>query len=171
MDEPEAVLPQLAHVGLQTYLTAGPKEMWAWKIKKGATAPEAAGVIHTDFQRGFIKAEVVSFADLDHYGSTVRYWRHVLEAADAAGQRMCPPAVRISHVIEGMDGLRRNHRGIRWRRPWLSSRLAPESVAVVAVGDRLVAARHDATRVAVVGLVANHWPQAGDECNELRDGQ
>ena len=51
-------------LGLQTYLTAGPKESRAWTIKKGATAPQAAGVIHTDFERGFIKAEVVSFADL-----------------------------------------------------------------------------------------------------------
>jgi ribosome-binding ATPase len=51
-------------LGLQTYLTAGPKETRAWTIPKGATAPEAAGVIHTDFQRGFIKAEIVSFDDL-----------------------------------------------------------------------------------------------------------
>ena len=56
-------------LGLQTYLTAGPKEARAWTIRKGATAPEAAGVIHTDFQRGFIKAEVVSFADLVSAGS------------------------------------------------------------------------------------------------------
>ena len=47
-------------LGLQTYLTAGPKESRAWTVRKGATAPEAAGVIHTDFQRGFIKAEIVS---------------------------------------------------------------------------------------------------------------
>ncbi len=51
-------------LGLQTYLTAGPKEARAWTIKKGATAPEAAGVIHTDFQKGFIKAEIVSYDDL-----------------------------------------------------------------------------------------------------------
>ena len=56
-------------LGLQTYLTAGPKETRAWTIPKGATAPEAAGVIHTDFQRGFIKAEVVSFDDLMELGS------------------------------------------------------------------------------------------------------
>ncbi|WP_330259612.1 redox-regulated ATPase YchF [Streptomyces murinus] len=56
-------------LGLQTYLTAGPKESRAWTIKKGATAPEAAGVIHTDFQKGFIKAEVISFADLLTTGS------------------------------------------------------------------------------------------------------
>ena len=56
-------------LGLQTYLTAGPKETRAWTINKGATAPEAAGVIHTDFQRGFIKAEVVSFDDLVGLGS------------------------------------------------------------------------------------------------------
>ncbi|MCH0567426.1 MULTISPECIES: redox-regulated ATPase YchF [unclassified Streptomyces] len=56
-------------LGLQTYLTAGPKESRAWTIKKGATAPEAAGVIHTDFQKGFIKAEVISFGDLVDSGS------------------------------------------------------------------------------------------------------
>ncbi len=56
-------------LGLQTYLTAGPKEARAWTIPKNATAPEAAGVIHTDFQKGFIKAEVVSFDDLVAAGS------------------------------------------------------------------------------------------------------
>ena len=72
MDEPG--LDHLARVafdtlGLQTYLTAGPKESRAWTIPKGATAPEAAGVIHTDFQKGFIKAEIVSFDDLVAAGS------------------------------------------------------------------------------------------------------
>ncbi|MFE3173779.1 redox-regulated ATPase YchF [Amycolatopsis sp. NPDC059090] len=56
-------------LGLQTYLTAGPKESRAWTIPQGATAPQAAGVIHTDFERGFIKAEIVSFADLVEAGS------------------------------------------------------------------------------------------------------
>jgi len=56
-------------LGLQTYLTAGPKEARAWTVPVGATAPEAAGVIHTDFQRGFIKAEIVSFDDLVAAGS------------------------------------------------------------------------------------------------------
>jgi GTP-binding protein YchF len=56
-------------LGLQTYLTAGPKEARAWTIPVGATAPEAAGVIHTDFQKGFIKAEIVSFDDLVSCGS------------------------------------------------------------------------------------------------------
>jgi len=56
-------------LGLQTYLTAGPKEARAWTIHKGDTAPMAAGVIHTDFQKGFIKAEIVSFADLITCGS------------------------------------------------------------------------------------------------------
>jgi len=65
-------------LGLQTYLTAGPKESRAWTIRKGATAPEAAGVIHTDFQRGFIKAEVVSYDDLVDAGS--------MNAAKAAGR-------------------------------------------------------------------------------------
>ena len=67
-----------ATLGLQTYLTAGPKEARAWTINTGATAPEAAGVIHTDFQRGFIKAEVVSFDDLVAAGS--------MAAAKAAGK-------------------------------------------------------------------------------------
>ncbi|TDD44965.1 redox-regulated ATPase YchF [Kribbella antibiotica] len=58
-------------LGLQTYLTAGPKEARAWTIKVGATAPEAAGVIHTDFQRGFIKAEIVSYQDLLDAGTLV----------------------------------------------------------------------------------------------------
>ncbi|HET8994532.1 MULTISPECIES: redox-regulated ATPase YchF [unclassified Rhodococcus (in: high G+C Gram-positive bacteria)] len=70
----EAGLDSLARVGfhtlgLQTYLTAGPKEARAWTIPQGATAPQAAGVIHSDFERGFIKAEIVSFADLDAAGS------------------------------------------------------------------------------------------------------
>ena len=56
-------------LGLQTYLTAGPKEARAWTIHKGDAAPAAAGVIHTDFQKGFIKAEVISFDDLVAAGS------------------------------------------------------------------------------------------------------
>ncbi|HKA67535.1 MAG TPA: redox-regulated ATPase YchF [Actinomycetes bacterium] len=56
-------------LGLQTFLTAGPKQARAWTIRQGATAPEAAGVIHTDFQRGFIKAEVVSYDELVAAGS------------------------------------------------------------------------------------------------------
>src|SRR3954466_1571860 len=70
----ESGLDQLARVGfhtlgLQTYLTAGPKEARAWTIRRGWTPPQAAGVIHTDFQKGFIKAEVVSFDDLVETGS------------------------------------------------------------------------------------------------------
>ncbi|PRQ12260.1 redox-regulated ATPase YchF [Corynebacterium sp. 13CS0277] len=60
-----------ATLGLQTYLTAGPKEARAWTIHQGDTAPQAAGVIHTDFERGFIKAEIVSFDDLVAAGSMV----------------------------------------------------------------------------------------------------
>jgi hypothetical protein len=70
----ESGLDQLARIGfdtlgLQTYLTAGPKETRAWTIPKGAKAPQAAGVIHTDFEKGFIKAEVIGFADLVETGS------------------------------------------------------------------------------------------------------
>jgi GTP-binding protein YchF len=67
-----------AALGLATFLTAGPKETRAWTIRAGVTAPEAAGVIHSDFQRGFIKAEVVSYQDLAEAGS--------LAAARAAGK-------------------------------------------------------------------------------------
>ncbi len=59
-------------LGLQTYLTAGPKESRAWTVRQGATAPEAAGVIHTDFQKGFIKAEIVSYDDLMSAGSMLK---------------------------------------------------------------------------------------------------
>ena len=56
-------------LGLQSYFTAGEKEIRAWTIRKGAFAPEAAGVIHTDFEKGFIRAQVYSVADLEQYGS------------------------------------------------------------------------------------------------------
>ena len=74
LGQDESGLDQLARIGfetlgLQTYLTAGPKESRAWTIRKGWKAPQAAGVIHTDFEKGFIKAEVVSFKDLDTSGS------------------------------------------------------------------------------------------------------
>ena len=83
MGQTESGLDQLARIGfdtlgLQTFLTTGPKESRAWTIRKGATAPQAAGVIHTDFERGFIKAEVVSYDDLVEAGS--------LQAARAAGK-------------------------------------------------------------------------------------
>jgi GTP-binding protein YchF len=74
MGQEESGLDVLARVGfatlgLQTFLTAGPKESRAWTIKRGATAPQAAGVIHTDFERGFIKAEVIWWEDLIKLGS------------------------------------------------------------------------------------------------------
>ena len=98
----EPGLAQLARagfraLGLQTFLTAGPKETRAWEIRAGATAPEAAGVIHTDFQRGFIKAEVVSYGDLIAAGSLV--------AARAAGK------VRI----EGKDYIMRDGDVVEFR--------------------------------------------------------
>jgi ribosome-binding ATPase len=98
----EPGLDQLARagfraLGLQTFLTAGPKETRAWTIRIGATAPEAAGVIHTDFQRGFIKAEIVSYDDLIAAGS--------LTAARAAGK------VRI----EGKDYVMRDGDVVEFR--------------------------------------------------------
>ena len=98
----EPGLAQLARagfraLGLQTFLTAGPKETRAWEIKAGATAPEAAGVIHSDFQRGFIKAEVVSYDDLIAAGS--------LPAARAAGKAR----------IEGKDYVMRDGDVVEFR--------------------------------------------------------
>jgi len=72
----ETGLLQLIHaaydiLGLQSYLTAGPKEVRAWTIKKGCTAPQAAGVIHTDFEKGFIAAQIVDYDDLTSAGSEI----------------------------------------------------------------------------------------------------
>jgi hypothetical protein len=72
LDEPGlAKLARAAYalLGLETFLTAGPKEIRAWTMKSGIKAPQAAGVIHTDFERGFIRAEVYRIDDLEHYGS------------------------------------------------------------------------------------------------------
>jgi GTP-binding protein YchF len=98
----EPGLAQLARagfraLGLATFLTAGPKETRAWEIPAGATAPEAAGVIHTDFQRGFIKAEVVSYDDLIAAGS--------LPAARSAGKAR----------IEGKDYVMRDGDVVEFR--------------------------------------------------------
>jgi ribosome-binding ATPase len=98
----EPGLAQLAHagfaaLGLQTFLTAGPKEARAWTIPAGATAPEAAGVIHSDFQKGFIKAEVISFDDLIAAGSVA--------AARAAGKAR----------IEGKDYVMRDGDVVEFR--------------------------------------------------------
>src|SRR5690606_32652671 len=100
--QPEPGLHQLIRIGfrtlgLQTFLTAGPKEARAWTIPVGATAPEAAGVIHSDFQRHFIKAEVVSYEDLVAAGS--------LAEARAAGK------VRI----EGKDYVMRDGDVVEFR--------------------------------------------------------
>ncbi len=98
----EPGLSQLARagftaLGLQTFLTAGPKEARAWTIPAGATAPEAAGVIHTDFQKGFIKAEVISYDDLIAAGSVA--------AARAAGKAR----------IEGKDYVMRDGDVVEFR--------------------------------------------------------
>ena len=65
----ELIKAAYSTLGLQSFLTAGKKECRAWTIKKGATAPEAAGTIHTDFERGFIAAQICNYDDLRHYGS------------------------------------------------------------------------------------------------------
>jgi ribosome-binding ATPase len=98
----ESGLAQLVHMGfrtlgLHTFLTAGPKESRAWTIPLGATAPKAAGTIHTDFERGFVKAEVVSFDDLVECGSVV--------AARAAGKAR----------IEGKDYVMRDGDVVEFR--------------------------------------------------------
>ena len=98
----ESGLEQLVRVGfhtlgLQTFLTAGPKEARAWTIHIGDTAPEAAGVIHTDFQRGFVKAEIVGYDDLVAAGS--------VPAARAAGKAR----------IEGKDYVMRDGDVVEFR--------------------------------------------------------
>ncbi len=72
LDEPAlAALARAVYklLGLQSFYTAGPKEIRAWTVPIGATAPQAAGVIHTDFEKGFIRAEIYSVADLEKYKS------------------------------------------------------------------------------------------------------
>ncbi|MBB4071973.1 redox-regulated ATPase YchF [Canibacter oris] len=98
----ESGLDQLARIGfdtlgLQTYLTAGPKEARAWTIRKGCTAPQAAGVIHTDFEKGFIKGEIISFDDLVECGSVA--------AARAAGKAR----------LEGKDYVMQDGDVCEWR--------------------------------------------------------
>ena len=98
----ESGLDQLARVGfdtlgLQTYLTAGPKEARAWTIRKGWKAPQAAGVIHSDFEAKFIKAEVISFEDLVAAGS-------VADARSAGKARM-----------EGKDFVMQDGDVVEWR--------------------------------------------------------
>jgi hypothetical protein len=108
-------------LGLQTYLTAGPKETRAWTIRKGATAPEAAGVIHTDFQKGFIKAEIVSFDDLVAAGSMQK----------AKGRQGPHGGQGVRHGRRGRRGVPLR-KGVRWeswtnpmgRNSWSASRLA-----------------------------------------------
>ena len=75
LEEPGAaklIRSAYALLNLQTYFTAGPKEVRAWTVLIGSTAPEAAGVIHTDFEKGFIRAEVISYEDYVHYGSEAK---------------------------------------------------------------------------------------------------
>jgi len=87
-------------LGLQTYLTAGPKEARAWTIHQGDTAPQAAGVIHTDFERGFIKAEIVHYDDLMAAGS--------MAAAKAAGKVRMEGKDYVMHdgdVVEFRTGI------------------------------------------------------------------
>ena len=105
LGQDESGLHQLIRVGfhtlgLQTFLTAGPKESRAWTIDQGATAPEAAGAIHTDFQRGFIKAEIVSYDDL--------------MAAGLDGGR--PRGGQGPHGRQGLRHGRRRRRGVPFQR-------------------------------------------------------
>ena len=86
----ESGLDQLARVGfdilgLQTFLTAGVKEVRAWQIHKGWTAPQAAGVIHTDFEKGFIKADIVSYDDFR--GRRRLHGQEIMRKASPSGGR------------------------------------------------------------------------------------
>ena len=96
-------------LGLQTYLAADPKESRTRTIPKGAKAPQAAGVIHTDFEKGFIKAEVISFDDLVEAGS-------VAEARSRGKARM-----------EGKDYVMRDGDVVEFRHSKVSGRMRPSS--------------------------------------------
>ena len=151
----ESGLTQLARVGfdtlgLQTYLTAGPKESRAWTIPKGATAPEAAGVIHTDFQKGFIKAEVVSFDDLVEAGSM----------AEAKSAR------QGAHRGQGLRHARRRRRGVPLQRVigWLRDHGArPLGQGRATMSDDKIEPRIMASSTVrptlVVAPAAQHVPQ------------
>ena len=101
----ESGLDQLARVGfdtlgLQTYLTAGEKESRAWTIRKGWTAPQAAGVIHSDFERGFIKAEIIGFDELVELGSI-----HAAREAGKLRQEGKDYVMQDGDVVEFRTGL------------------------------------------------------------------
>lgn len=101
----ESGLDQLARVGfdtlgLQTYLTAGEKEARAWTIHKGWTAPQAAGVIHSDFERGFIKAEIIGFDELVELGSI-----HAAREAGKLRQEGKEYVMQDGDVVEFRSGL------------------------------------------------------------------
>ena len=83
-------------LGLQTYLTTGEKETRAWTITKGMKAPQAAGVIHGDFERGFIAAQIVHYDDLVALGSD----------APAPGQALCPRSRQAAHRRQGIHHAR-----------------------------------------------------------------
>ena len=134
----EPGLNRLAHagfsaLGLMTFLTAGPKEVRAWEIPIGATAPEAAGVIHTDFQRGFIKAEVVAFDDLVAAGLARRGPRGRQGAhggqglRDARRRRGGVPLQRLTIV--------KAHHGCLRRSGGVARLVCPAKSAGGAVGD------------------------------------
>ena len=75
MEEPglnRVILAGYQLLGLHTFFTAGPKEVRAWTIPVGATAPQSAGKIHTDFEKGFIRAEVIKYDDFVEYGSEAK---------------------------------------------------------------------------------------------------
>ena len=133
MGQEESGIDQLARVGfatlgLQTFLTAGPKESRAWTIKVGATAPQAAGVIHTDFERGFIKAEVVSFDDLVDAGSM----------AEAQGAR------QGAHRGQGLRHAGRRRGGVPLQRLTRALRTPrPRGVTLIKTPDARLAACSD----------------------------
>jgi len=79
---------------LITYFTAGPKEARAWTVKRGAKAPQAAGVIHTDFEKGFIRAQTIGFSDFVELGGETA----AKEAGKARGQGICRPGRRRADV-------------------------------------------------------------------------
>ena len=119
LDEPglnRVIRAGYALLGLQTYFTAGPKEVRAWTVKKGATAPQAAGVIHTDFEHGFIRAEVIGYDD--YIAQQGRGGRQGSGEAAARGQGVRGPRGRC-HALSVQRVRRRRS---RQRKPLICQR-------------------------------------------------
>jgi hypothetical protein len=117
-------------LGLRTYFTAGEKEVRAWTIHAGDTAPKAAGVIHSDFERGFIKAETVAYNDLIQCGSVAAAREKGSTAWKAKSTSSRTATYSCSSSTSDADGAADPLRRRRFRRPPLCAPRSPRAPAV-----------------------------------------